>query len=163
MWPDCSGRPHTSKDVARAYGVTKAAVDKAKREAGLTTEQPTRSLPWSGISYEHSNSMPARMLRELARVERGAPISEARAGELERWKARIEAAGEVVAYSRSRGFYYVKRRDGDTAYYRPPKESSKVVVDKVASPDRLLSLRKQEDRKARTERQRRSGEQIREA
>lgn len=122
--PEGCQQGHTLQQIADIYGVTENAVYRALREAGLTTPRPryTDTMPWV-VASEHEQAYAATMLRELAKRKQGLePGNKGRY--LDRWLERLDAAGQVVAYDREKGFHLVKRRasDGDGYIRKPTKK-----------------------------------------
>ncbi len=103
--------------------VSRSAVSVALLRAGKTGDGRARydeAIPWSPIAPEHINDYRQLRLRTWARIERGDDTVTPRARrEFESFKARLDAADEVIHYTPETGFVEVKRRPGiDTGLIR---------------------------------------------
>lgn len=111
-------------EIAKAYGVSEAAVYLRLRQANATKRQPSYKhlLPWS-VKRSHTFAYPAQMLRLLGRREKGDVLAQPQERMLDRWLREIEEAQVVVCYnqdmppnpasSKVGGFYYKRRRPED--------------------------------------------------
>ena len=93
-------------------------------------------IPWL-LAEEHRWSYDARMLRVEGRRRAGAPLPQADAARLERWRTRLEDSGCVVEYDPATGFRHVPRRPGvDHDLIRVPDVSTtrQRAVDQYEPP-----------------------------
>ena len=115
------------QEIADTYGVTAQAVSKAVRDRNIpyqTRISYKMYIPWR-IKTEHSRTHYLhRMLQLYARDMSGKPLTPKQAGQLRRFKDRMDADKAVVHYDPDHPDVWlaVPRRDGiDTNYIRNPE------------------------------------------
>lgn len=123
----------TNRQIAERYGVTENAVYLALRSVpGATTKRPRYDefIPWR-VKSEHLWTVPANMLRLLARQAGGEELPQRRLTTLTGWLKKMDAEGLVVDYDPEQGpsnaspkyggFRYVRRQPEDgEGYIRRP-------------------------------------------
>ncbi len=123
----CDGYKHTYEDIAVSYGVSKSAVYKAMRRAGLTKDgsrnDHTDTIPWT-LTLRDRYHYIAEILRLLGRVRGGdTTVPKEKRLMLMRWLTERVAAQEVVTYDRDSGWSIVPRQPGDADVIRPPDDA----------------------------------------
>lgn len=120
-------RRHTMTEVADMYGVSVQAVSAAVRSRNLTAETRVNLkeyIPWR-VKVEHSEHYLRRMLRLYAYEQIGRELNHKQAGELARFKRKMDEVGGVVQYDpeHEKGpWLVVPRRPGvDKGYVRNPE------------------------------------------
>jgi hypothetical protein len=112
----------TYAEAAEYLGVSKNTVASRLRRANLNALQ---SVPYDeylpgNLDPEHQHDRENVMLRTLAEEAAGMHISDKRARELDRFKARSEKL--VVVYDPEYGYYWRKREKRDDNYWVVPEE-----------------------------------------
>lgn len=126
-------------EIARRYGVTRAAVSKAARTYNLDSGRVSYDefIPWRA-KVEHQRDYAVRMLRLYGRRQMGLPLDDRDVRYLDRWLEELRRLEAVVDYDPERGFYYTRRREGiDTGLIREP-EWRLSQDDTAARVNRLL-------------------------
>lgn len=131
----------TYQEIADRYGVSRAAVHVALTRSNLIeTPRPRydREIPWT-VKVGFSNAYPLAMLRISARRNAGLAVRADKARYLDNWVSMLQAENAVVAYSPSKGFYYVARRDNiDTGLIRKPNWLIEDEVSEGLLPESAL-------------------------
>lgn len=119
---------HGQAEVARMYGVTRAAVSDAVRKRKLPV-QPRRNykkyIPWTISIEDERYAHPVKMLRLYAKEQEGEKLTEPQRRQLDKFKAKMDAEDLVVHYDPEHPdgpWLFPRRREGvDTGYVRNPE------------------------------------------
>lgn len=108
-----TGKKYTQSDVARMYGVSRAAVSEFVHKHRLVEKRARYSefIPWR-VKVEHQHAYEIRMLRLAARRDRGESLNPRDERYLDSWVATMAEVDAVVDYDERDGPYYVRRRHG---------------------------------------------------
>lgn len=123
------GKPYRwmVEEYRRRYGIetTISMWSNFRNRRGLQARQASARdldlVPWK-VKDEHTWATPLTMLRLLARREGGFDLRDVDQTRLENWLDDLKQNDAVVHYEpdTDKGFFYVKREEGDEAYIRPP-------------------------------------------
>jgi hypothetical protein len=126
-------RKHGQAEVARMFGVTRAAVSAAVRSRKLNI--PTRAsfkeyIPWTITTPEHTHwAHPVRMLRIYGKLQQGLPVppsDERRAKEFFDWLREDDLVIDYDPSNPDDPWIYVPREEGDEHFVRRPKNGAEV-------------------------------------
>ena len=108
----------------RGLDITQSAISQAISSGRIKvdTNRNSGAVPWK-LKAEHRWLNSARMLRTLARLERGLPVGPSLEAQVKVWKEGLEEEGSVITYDpdTKEGFWRVPRRPGiDLGWVREP-------------------------------------------
>ena len=123
----------------KGVDVTQSAISQAITTGRIKvdTGRSTGGVPWK-LKLEHRHFNNARMLRTQARLDRGLPIGQTLAPQLNKWRAALIAENSVIHYDpdTDEGFWHVPRRPGVDRWWvrEPTLDDNGITVATVRPP-----------------------------